>query len=123
MIDLWQSRRDTFSRVQYWSQINNEDLVQNYSLVYEFNPTGEFMAKEVSSINMESQVVGESAMYDQETVNIYTRDKIDDLRVNDLVKYNNKMYRVDSIQKNPVKRQRQFMGSKVSAEYYISLRG
>lgn len=123
MIDLWQSRRDTFSKVQYWSQVDYEDLVQNYALVYESNPAGEFMAKEVSSINMESQVVGESAMYDQETINLYTRDKINDLRVNDLVKYNNKFYRVDSIQKNPVKRQRQFMKANVSAEYYISLRG
>lgn len=123
MIDLWQSRRDVFVPVEYWSQIDNEDLVSNSQIVYERLSSGTFMAKEVSSLTDDSQVVGEAIMYDEKTVNIYTRDKIDNLRVNDIVKYEGKIYRVDNIQKNYVKKQRQFMRRKASAEYFISLRG
>jgi hypothetical protein len=123
MIDLWQSRRDVFVPVEYWSQIDNEDLVSNSQISYNRLPTGTFMAKEVSSFTDDSQVVGEALMYDENTVNIYTRDKIDDLRVNDIVKYEGKIYRVDNIQKNYVKKQRQFMKREASAEYFISLRG
>ena len=123
MIDLWQSRRDVFVPVEYWSQIDNEDLVSNSQISYNRLPTGTFMAKEVSSFTDDSQVVGETLMYDEITVNIYTRDKIDDLRVNDIVKYEGKIYRVDNIQKNYVKKQRQFMKREASAEYFISLRG
>ena len=123
MIDLWQSRRDAFVPVEYWSQIDNEDLVSNSQISYNRLPTGTFMAKEVSSFTDDSQVVGETLMYDEITVNIYTRDKIDDLRVNDIVKYEGKIYRVDNIQKNYVKKQRQFMKREASAEYFISLRG
>ena len=123
MIDLWQSRRDAFVPVEYWSQIDNEDLVSNSQISYNRLPTGTFMAKEVSSFTDDSQVVGETLMYDEITVNIYTIDKIDDLRVNDIVKYEGKIYRVDNIQKNYVKKQRQFMKREASAEYFISLRG
>lgn len=123
MIDLWQSRRDAFVPVEYWSQIDNEDLVSNSQISYNRLPTGTFMAKEVSSFTDDSQVVGEALMYDENTVNIYTRDKVSDLRVNDIVKYEGKIYRVDNIQKNYVKKQRQFMKREASAEYFISLRG
>ena len=123
MIDLWQSRRDVFSPVEYWSQIDNEDIVSNSQIAYEILPSGTFMAKEMSSITNDSQVVGESIMYDENTVNIYTRDKIEKLRINDLVKYDGRLFRVDNIQKNYVKKQKQFMKSQTSAEYFISLRG
>ena len=123
MIDLWQSRRDIFSPVEYWSQIDNEDIVSNSQIAYQTNPSGTFMAKEMSSYTDDSQVVGESMMFDENTINIYTRDKIEKLRVNDLVKYDGRVYRVDNIQKNYVKKQRQFMKREASAEYFISLRG
>ena len=123
MIDLWQSRRDSFVSVEYWSQIDDDDVVSNSQIAYKILPSGTFMAKEVSSFTDDSQVVGETLMYDERTVNIYTRDKVSDLRVNDIVRYEGKFYRVDNIQKNYVKKQRQFMKREASAEYFISLRG
>lgn len=123
MIDLWQSRRDLFNEVEYWSQVTNEDLVLNNQLVYNRMPTGSFMAKEVSSYSLDSQVVGETVMFDDQSVTLYTRDKIDDLKVNDKVRYNGKFFRVDNIQKNYVKKQKQFIRGQISTEYYITLRG
>jgi len=123
MIDLWQSRRDTFVEVEYWSQIDDESLVKNYQIAYNKLPTGSFMAKEVSAYTYDKQVLGESIMVDDENVTLYTRDKVSDLKVNDKVKYNEKFYRVDSIQKNPIKKQKQFMKSQCSFEYYIVVRG
>ena len=123
MIDLWQSRRDSFTEVEYWSQVDDEDLVGNQQLVYNRVPTGTFMAKEISVYSMDSQVVGETVLVDDQSITLFTRDKISDLRVNDKVKYDGKFFRVDNIQKNYVKKQRQFHRGKTSASYYISLRG
>lgn len=123
MIDLWQSRRDLFNEVEYWSQVANEDLVSNSQLVYNRMPTGSFMAKEISSYSLDSQVVGETVMFDDTSVTLYTRDKIEDLKVNDKVRYNGKFFRVDNIQKNYVKKQKQFIKGQISTEYYITLRG
>lgn len=123
MIDLWQSRRDLFNEVEYWSQVTNEDLVLNNQLVYNRMPTGSFMAKEISAYSLDSQVVGETVMFDDQSVTLYTRDKIDDLKVNDKVRYNGKFFRVDNIQKNYVKKQKQFIRGQISTEYYITLRG
>jgi hypothetical protein len=123
MIDLWQSRRDSFTEVEYWSQVDDEDLVGNQQLVYNRVPTGTFMAKEISVYSMDSQVVGETVLVDDQSITLFTRDKISDLRVNDKVKYDGKFFRVDNIQKNYVKKQRQFMKELSSAEYYITLRG
>lgn len=123
MIDLWQSRRDSFTEVEYWSQVDDEDLVGNQQLVYNRVPTGTFMAKEISVYSMDSQAVGETVLVDDQSITLFTRDKISDLRVNDKVKYDGKFFRVDNIQKNYVKKQRQFMKELSSAEYYITLRG
>ena len=123
MIDLWQSRRDTFVQVKYWSQIDNDELVPNSRISYDTKHTRTFMAKEISVFTLDSQVLAETMMVDDQSITLFTRDKISNLRVNDLVEYDGKKFRVDNIQVNYIKKQRQFMKKQRSAEYYISLRG
>ena len=62
-------------------------------------------------------------MYEENNVTIQTNDDVSNLKRNDLVRIENKFYRVDSIQKSYIKKQRQFHRGKTSASYYISLRG
>ena len=123
MIDLRTSRRDYFLYCTYWSQIENEDLVANNEIIHTKIPTGSFYAKEVNSYTIESDVVASVFMAESTTITIETADDVSDLRRNDIVKIDDKVYRVDNIQKTPIKKQRQFLRNSYSMNYVISLRG
>lgn len=124
MIDLYKSRRDSYLVCDYWQQDENEDYVENNEIVYKRLPVGHFTAKEVSSYTRETNFLMESFATPQESVTLLTHDKIN-LRENDIVKIrpNEKIYRVDNIQKIPDKKQRFFMQTGYSSSYYIVLRG
>ena len=123
MIDLWTSRRDFFLKCEYWSQNEDENYVSNMEIVHNDMPTGTFRAKEVNSFVVSNGIIGSSFMYEENNVTIETRYDVSDLKRNDLVRIEEKFYRVDSIQKAYVKKQRQFHKGKTSASYFISLRG
>lgn len=123
MIDLETSRRDMFDLCTYWSQNDNQNLVSLDQLVHNKKPTGEFYAKEENSLSVQNQVVGGSFMFEETTVTLKTNDDVHLLRQNDVVFYDNKYYRVESIQQVKVRKQRQYLKSNYSASTYISLRG
>lgn len=121
MIDLWgKNSRDEFIECQYW-KVNNEDY-QNDRIVYENEPSGFFRAKEVNSYNEDNQVLGEAFMVSQYNVTLESHDDLSDLNVNDLVVYEGNIYRVDSCQRVPIKKQKMFMANSFSNSYFISLR-
>lgn len=125
MIDLKTSRREMYLKCTFWSQDENEDYVENSEIVHERIPSGYFFAKEINSYQVNSQVIGESFLTDQESISILTYDKIDDLKINDIVRINgrDKIYRVDDLQVTPSKKQRFFNTTDFSKTYYITLRG
>ena len=61
-------------------------------------------------------------MTKKEVVVIESHDNLDVLETNDIVIIGEKEYRVDNIQKIPVKKQQMFMAVGFSATYYITLR-
>lgn len=124
MIDLWKSRRDVYLICDYWNQDENDDYVENNEIVYKKMPIGHFSAKEISSYTRDTSFLGETFATPQETITLITHDNIN-LRENDIVRIrpNDKIYRVDSIQRVPEKKQRFFMKSNFSNSHYISLRG
>ena len=122
MLDLWKGRRTLFIKCEYWSQIENEDIVARNQIIYERKPSGHFYAKEINSVTVDNQVLGEAFMFQSNNVTLQTTDDISNLSINDKVKYLDKEYRVDSIQKIAENKQRQYR-NKVSYTYYISLRG
>lgn len=123
MIDLWNSRRDMFNLCEYWSQDEREiDSNSKSRLIYNSVPTGTFMAKEVNSYSMEPQVIGEVFMVEQNTITIQTNDDVSLLKKNDFVKFDNNIYRVENIQKEIIKKQRQYSAKGYSCSYFISLR-
>lgn len=122
MLDLWKGRRTLFIKCEYWSQIENEDIVARNQIIYERKSSGHFYAKEINSVTVDNQVLGEAFMFQSNNVTLQTTDDISNLSINDKVKYLDKEYRVDSIQKIAENKQRQYR-NKVSYTYYISLRG
>lgn len=131
MLDIWTSRRGNFIECEYWLKedfvmdTNLVDFIKNPDdeLVYQREPDGVFFAKELNAYTQDSQQIGETFMARRETITLETSDDISNLKRNDIVKFNDKRYRVDSIQKVPFKNQRQFLANSQSYTYYLSLKG
>lgn len=122
MIDLRTSRRDYFLHCAYWNQLE-EDYIPNNEIVHLKEPDGFFSAKEVNTYRITSQVISGLFMAEQVNVTIETRDDVHNLKRNDLVSVDEKIYRVEDIQEAPVKKQRQFGKINYSKSYVITLQG
>lgn len=101
---------------------NEGGFVSHDELVYKRFPTGKFRAKEVNTISIGSQIT-DSFMTEETTLVLQTNDNISNLNRNDIVKYDDKIYRVENVQKEPIKKQKQYKRKNVSCSYYISLKG
>lgn len=123
MLDLNTSRRDMFDLCQFWSQENNIDLIPMDELAHKKKPTGEFYAKEMNSLSVQNQIVGETFMFQETTITLKTVDDVSLLKRNDIVLYDGKYYRVERLQFDKIKKQRQFLKSNYSQITYITLRG
>jgi len=122
MIDLRTSRRDYFLHCAYWNQLE-EDYITDDRIVYETEPNGFFYAKELSSYNVSSNIIGGVFMAKSVRLTIETRDDVHNLNRNDIVVIDEKPYRVEDIQIAPVKKQRQYGKIANSNSYTISLVG
>jgi hypothetical protein len=131
MLDIWTSRRGNFIECEYWLKedyvmdTNLVDFIKNPDdeIVYQREPDGVFFAKESGSYTSDNQTIAEAFMVKRESISLETSDDISRLRQNDIVKFNDKKYRVDSIQKVPFKNQRQFLANSQSFTYYLTLKG
>lgn len=124
MIDLWTSRRDKFLKCKFWSQDEAEENgVDDAEIAYKLSPTGTFYAKEANPYSISNQIVAETFLAESISITIITEDDINALKRNDIVEFDGEVYRVEGIQKNPYKKQRQFMKEGYSCSYFISLRG
>ena len=132
--DVFTSRRTHFNECMYWCR-NEEDIEREIDLTtmvyvdhdlnelfYERSPNGAFMAVETASYDDSNQIIGGTMMFDQSFVTIFTNDYIDDLKVNDIVYFDDKVWRVTNISRTKRKRQNQF-SKDVAYKTYIQLKG
>ena len=95
--DIFTSRRTHFNECTYWCR-SEEDIAREIDLTtmvyvdhdlnelfYERSPNGTFMAVETTDYDHSNQIIGGTMMFDQSFVTIYTNDYINDLKVNDIV--------------------------------------
>lgn len=106
MVNIYTSRRDYFDKVVYWKR--NENIRDLAKYVYENKPDGLFYAKEITAESKESQQISNAFLFDNANITIYTEDAID-IEKNDIVKYENEIWRVVNIQKNFIHKTHQFM--------------
>lgn len=117
-IDLYTSRRVYNLRAKYWKV---DDTTKDYAkLTHKSIPSGVFYCKIESALNNEKNDINNTFRFDMNTIQIKTEDNIKDLNSDDLVKLNDTLYIVDSVQK--VINQRTTYGSRPHYMYYISLR-
>lgn len=121
MIDLWgRSNRDEFIECKYWkvSKYSSDNVIS-----YDNVPDGFFFVKEIVAFSENNQIIGNVFLTPQFNITLESHDDLTNLGVNDIVLYNDKKFRVDSIQKTVVKKQRMFLENGYSNVYYITLRG
>ena len=123
MIDLWTTRRDNFIKCTYWCKIDNNDIVSLSEVVHERVPSGTFYAKEITPWNEDPQIIDATFKFSSKTVTVETYDKVDNLHEGDVVKLDDFLYRVQTIQTLPIKKQRHFLKSGFSCKRIIDLRG
>lgn len=117
-IDLYTSRRIYNIRAKYWKVDDNTQSYQD--LVYKTIPRGVFYFKYESSINNDKVDIHGNFRFDTNTIQIKTEDDIKDLSSDDIVKIDDTIYLVDSVQK--IINQRTTYGTRPHYMYYISLR-
>ena len=119
--EMFTSRRTCFNKCYFWSQERGKDIVDREELSRRISPTGFFSAKEVSNINEDPQIVGGSMMFERKTVTLKTYDNISNMKRDDFVSYDGRMWVASSINKKKVRRQSQY-GVNTPFIYYIELR-
>ena len=125
MIDLYTSRRKAFLECEYWNQMENEYIVPASQIEHEQIPSGFFTAEIVSNLSEANQTIENVFLLQETSLTITTFDDISDLKINDIVKINDgqQIFRVDTINKEPLKKQTQFFLNGSSFQYFIKLRG
>ena len=117
---MFVSKRTIFEECEYWLRDVNADPSE---LVYKTRKSnGTFDAKESNPETTSPNVVGGVFMFDTKNLMIETYDDIEEIKINDVVKFRNNYYIVTQIQKYPIRKNTQFH---YDQQYitYLSLRG
>lgn len=119
-IDIFTSRRTNFEECEYWLRDVNADPNE---LVYKTRRSnGTFYAKISNPETSGQNVLGGVFMFDTKNLMLETFDEIEEVKVNDVVKFNGSFYIITQIQKYPVRKNTQFHNEQQYITY-LSLRG
>lgn len=123
---MFTDRRDKFDVCIYWK--TDKEILDAYgNKIYnkldyvETEPSGSFYGKLYSPQYFDKNIVGNSFMFDEEIVSIITDEDLSDLKINDIIKFRNEIYRVDTISKKPKRKNNQF-NDEVGYSYIINLK-
>lgn len=117
--DLWTSRRDYTETAKFWSNIVNKNLNE---ITKTKIPTGIFKCKQENATAINQDDIGNKFRYTEQTLTIKTLDSVSQLKVYDIVKFRDTFYRVENIQRTPIKNTT-YYNKTIRYETYIALRG
>ena len=119
--DIFTSRRVNFIECKYWlvskeeAQKNKEDIA--YSRIH----NGTFEAKFENQMENTMSVIGQTFMFDSNTVSISTQDDIYELKKNCLVEFLGMIWRINNITKIPIRNNFQLCND-IKFKYFLELR-
>lgn len=121
--DFFQSKRNYNQKCKWWSRSEIDENTPD-ELIMKRVPNGIFFAKEVSPQASTSEVVGDSFMFEKDTITIKTPDNLWQIKRNDLVEYEGDKWIVDNVQKPHSRMQNTFFAKDKDCShfYYIELR-
>lgn len=118
--DIWTTRRDFIETAKFWSNKTNKNFNE---LVKTEIPTGVFKCKQENATAIKHDDIGNKFRYAEQTLTISTMDNISQIRVDDIVKFRDTFYRVENIQKVPLKNTAYFGSNLIKYQTYLDLRG
>ena len=115
------SRRTMPNLCAYWkrdeSGVGNSDV-----LIYSQNPAGYFYARAITVERDNTSTIQDAFMADSHTVTIESNDDLDDIGVNDLVRYKGKIWRVDMSPQRVLRENKNMLSDVEEYKYILSLR-
>lgn len=118
--DLRTSRRDYVETAKFWSNKLNKNLNEITKLEI---PTGVFKCKQENATAINLDDIGNKFRYAEQTLTIATLDNVSKLKVDDIIKFRDEFYRVENIQKVPLRNTAYYGSNLIKYETYIALRG
>lgn len=119
-INIYGNHRTYYNKCLYWAcKVKN---TEPNTITSENEPSGTFWAKEKAPRYSKKDIVSESFMLDNNTMVLETKDCVDDMKPNYLVKYDDRIWRVSTIQRKKVNRRNQLISNR-SYIYTINLEG
>ncbi len=120
--DLFQSRRNYNEQCRWWTR-NEGDNIEENELRYKRVPSGYFNAREVNAEANDKNVIGGIFMVDRTQVTIESPDNLSTIKANDIVEYQDELWRVENCQKKKARIQNSEFANanNVSHNWYLSL--
>lgn len=120
MIDLNESRRVNYEKVDYWKRDENSTMTTS-ELVLKKRASGSFYATEMNPKSERNNIVDNSFLFDDSSIILMTRDDVSGLIQNDIVRYEGELWMVTSIQRRKVKKRSEF-SVRPTFHTYISIK-
>lgn len=121
--DLFQQRRNFNERCLWWARNEDEEYEED-EYVYKRVPDGSFYAKELNAETKDNNIIGGVIMVDRSSVTIESADDLIDIQAkveaknNVLVKYQNELWRVESVQKRKARIQNSEFANDTHVSHY-----
>lgn len=106
-IDIYHSRRGSYNYCPWWSR-DEGGVGNSEEYVYNRKPSGYFYAKKVEVENQDSNIIMGAFMADHHRTMIESKDDLEGMHENAIVKYKGELWRVESIQKNEYVKETEF---------------
>lgn len=120
MIDLNESRRANYEKVDYWKRDEDTSMTTS-ELVTKKRTSGSFYATEMNPKSDTNNIVDNSFLFDDSSITLMTRDDVTGLAQNDIVRYENELWMVTSVQRRKIKKRSEF-SVRPTFHTYISIK-
>ena len=104
--DAFIGHRGFWHECKYWYRSTFGKSVPTEDMVYQMTPSGVFYADEVGEYIYGDNRLG-AMVFNNNRVNIKTRDDVQLLKKNDLVFYHDRIWRVDDVRKRRIRKREQ----------------
>ena len=116
-IDIFESRRTNFERVEFWKRDIRSDTPT--SEIVSEKASGIFDALVVYAESSRNDIVSGSFMFDDSNIMLITNDDVRELSQNDVCKYDERLWNVVSIQRKRIKKRSEFSRIPVYKTYIM----
>ena len=119
--DLFHSRRTYYAECEYWIRDERQSVGPASEWILKNSSSGVFYAKEVSPRHNQMNQVGNVFAFDRNNIALETDDDVNEIDRGCIVKYNNEIWIVDSVQREIHRKESEF-NVELDYKYTINLR-